>query len=84
MPRFEQGFLHYIMMEIVANSDVDTGWVVKIQPTETPFPTSTTMPLSGSYKAFTGIETHGLAKSAFQQPSKHILADGKEEKLGGN
>jgi len=84
VPQFEQGFLHYIMMEIVANSDVDSGWVVKTQPTETTFPISTTMPVSSSYKAFSGVDTHGFARNAFQQPAKHILTDGKEGKLEGH
>jgi len=84
VPQFERGVLQYIMMEIVANSDVDSGWVVKTQPTETTFPTSTTMPVSGSYKAFSGVDTHGLAKNTFQQPAKHDLSSAKEGKLEGH
>jgi len=84
VPQFEHGFLHYIMMEIVANSDVDSGWVVKLQPAETTFPTSTTMPVSGSYKAFSGVDTHGFARNSFQQPPRHVMTDGKEGKLEGH
>jgi len=40
VPQLENGTLHYIIMEIVAASDADSGWAVKVPQPQT-FPTST-------------------------------------------
>lgn len=40
MPRFEKGSLYYTLMEIVASSDYDCGWVLK-EPESDEFPKST-------------------------------------------
>ncbi|KAG4032910.1 hypothetical protein MFRU_006g03680 [Monilinia fructicola] len=40
VPKFEDGNLYYTLMEIVASSDFDYGWVVK-EPPSADFPTST-------------------------------------------
>jgi len=40
VPQIENGSLHYIIMEIVAASDTDSGWAVKDMPIQ-PFPTAT-------------------------------------------
>ncbi|QSZ35934.1 hypothetical protein DSL72_007056 [Monilinia vaccinii-corymbosi] len=40
VPQFEVGNLYYTLMEIVALSDFDCGWVVK-EPPRAEFPTST-------------------------------------------
>jgi len=68
VPQLENGFLHYIMMEIVAASDVDSGWAIKIPPAPT-FPTSTvpsTAPSAVSFKAMSNPDTPGLAKGGVQ------------------
>ncbi|TVY80667.1 hypothetical protein LSUE1_G004501 [Lachnellula suecica] len=35
VPQLENGALHYIIMEIIANSDADSGWTVKNIPNQT-------------------------------------------------
>lgn len=40
VPQLENGALHYIIMEITATSDVDSGWTVKDLPNRI-FPTAT-------------------------------------------
>jgi hypothetical protein len=40
VPQLENGSLHYIIMEIVAASDADSGWAVKDTPTQA-FPMAT-------------------------------------------
>jgi len=55
-------------MEIVAASDVDSGWGIKMPPAPT-FPTSTvpsTAPAAVSFKALSNLDTPGLAKSGTQ------------------
>lgn len=42
VPQVENGFLQYMIMEIIANSDEDTGWSVKERPLHGP--TVTTEP----------------------------------------
>jgi len=64
VPQFENGSLHYIIMEIVAASDADSGWAVKIPPPQT-FPTSTvpsTVPSMVSFKSTSNLEAPGLTK----------------------
>jgi len=40
VPQFENGFLHYMVMGIIAGSDTDSGWVIKQQPAPQ-FPSAT-------------------------------------------
>lgn len=58
VPQLENGSLHYIMMEIIAASDFDSGWGVKTAPVPE-FPMATvpsTVPSVVSFKATSGIE----------------------------
>jgi len=64
VPQFENGFLHYTIMEIIAASDADSGWVVKNLPSQ-PIPNTTR--LSGmSFTATDGLDTQKNSKSGFQ------------------
>jgi len=67
VPQLENGALHYIMMEIVAASDADSGWAVKAAPTPE-FPTSTvpsSVPSLVSFKP-SNLDVPGMAKGGLQ------------------
>jgi len=64
VPQIENGSLHYIIMEIVAVSDTDSGWAVKEYPIQ-PFPTATRPPAL-SIKAVDGIDTLRLSVGGSQ------------------
>ena len=64
VPQIENGSLHYIIMDIVAASDTDSGWAVKDIPIE-PFPTSTG-PSAVRIKAVDGIGTQRLSVDGLQ------------------
>jgi hypothetical protein len=67
VPQLENGALHYIMMEIVAASDADSGWAVKAAPTSA-FPTSTvpsSVPSVVSFKP-SNVDVPGMTKGGFQ------------------
>lgn len=55
VPQIENGSLHYIVMEIVAASDTDSGWAVKDIPIQ-PYPAATG-PSAVSIKAIDGVDT---------------------------
>ncbi|KAH8601440.1 hypothetical protein B0O99DRAFT_681459 [Bisporella sp. PMI_857] len=63
VPQLEHGFLNYILMEIVANSEMDSGWIVKLPPTEI-----LTVPTTASDSGF-----YGDMKSALRDPTGQIL-----------
>lgn len=67
VPLLENGSLHYIIMEIVAASDADSGWAVKTSPVQ-PFPTSTVpSTVSGvSFKSMSNLEAPGSTKGGLQ------------------
>jgi hypothetical protein len=64
VPQLENGLLHYTIMEIVAASNVDSGWAVKDIPTH-PFPTATGPSAVISTMA-EGINTHMLSEGGLQ------------------
>lgn len=66
VPQFENGFLHYIVMEIIAGSDTDSGWVIK-QPPSQQFP-SATGPTAMTVAATDGPDSHdfGMSKTVLQ------------------
>jgi hypothetical protein len=64
VPQFENGFLHYTIMEIIAASDTDSGWSVKDLPSQ-PLP-SASGPSAVSFTATDGLETQKSSKSGFQ------------------
>lgn len=77
VPQLENGSLHYIMMEIIAASDFDSGWGVKVVPPRPSpaFPNSTapsTVPAIPSLKATAGIEVPNT--QAGLQPSAQSWA----------
>ncbi|TAQ88603.1 hypothetical protein B7494_g3069 [Chlorociboria aeruginascens] len=64
VPIFENGIIHYTIMEIVATSDFDSGWAVKALPIQT-FPT-TTGPSAVNLMAIDGLETQKRPNPGFQ------------------
>jgi len=64
VPQIENGSLHYIIMEIVAASDTDSGWAVKDIPIQ-PFPTATG-PTAVSFTATDEKDTQRLSVGGFQ------------------
>lgn len=54
MPQFENGFLHYTIMEIIAVSEMDSGWDVKRTSLD-PIPIATG-PTAVSYTAMDGFD----------------------------
>lgn len=64
VPHIENGSLHYIIMEIIAASDTDSGWVVKEIPHQ-PYPAATE-PSAISIKAVDGINTQRLSVGGSQ------------------
>ena len=58
VPQIENGALHYILIEIVAASDTDSGWWVRDVPAQT-FPTATG-PSAVSFTAIDGIDRKRL------------------------
>jgi hypothetical protein len=80
VPQLENGFLHYIMMEIVAASDVDSGWAIKAPPAPA-FPTTTvpsTVPSAVSFKAMSDLDTPRLVKGGLQATSQDWSAGAKD------
>jgi len=61
VPRIENGALHYIIMEITATSDADSGWTVRELP-EQSFPAATG-PSAVSYTAVDGLDSQKHTKS---------------------
>lgn len=55
VPQFENGFLHYTIMEIIVGNDSDGGWVIRLPPTQI-FPTATG-PTAVTLVALEGINT---------------------------
>jgi hypothetical protein len=64
VPHIENGFLHYIIMEIVAVSDGDSGWAVKDNAPPQPFPIATGS-ASVSFTAMNGLDHQRLPKTEF-------------------
>lgn len=64
VPQIENGSLQYILMEIVAASDTDSGWAVKDIPVQ-PFPTATG-PSAVSITAAGGIDTQMASVGGLQ------------------
>ncbi|TVY21016.1 hypothetical protein LARI1_G000576, partial [Lachnellula arida] len=71
VPHLENGALHYIIMEIIATSDTDSGWVVKDLPSQH-FPVATgpsavsTAAIDGPdnrKRSKSGLGMHGVATS---------------------
>jgi len=60
VPQIENGALHYITMEIIATSDMDSGWTVKDLPNQD-FPTSTG-PSAVSTAAIDGPDNQKFSK----------------------
>ncbi|CZS96535.1 hypothetical protein WAI453_010013 [Rhynchosporium graminicola] len=60
VPQFEDGMLLYTMMEIIAGSDLDSGWAVK-QPQADAFP-SVTEPTAMTITATDGIDSQKTRK----------------------
>lgn len=75
VPQFENGFLHYTIMEIIAASDTDSGWSVKDLPSQ-PLPIATG-PSAVSFTATDGLDTQKSSKSGFQ-------AQGEESRWAGS
>ncbi|KAF4635839.1 hypothetical protein G7Y89_g2247 [Cudoniella acicularis] len=63
VPQLENGALQYIMMEIIATSDADSGWAVKDQPSQV-FPTATG-PSVVSSAAVDGLDSQKYSKTGF-------------------
>jgi hypothetical protein len=63
VPQIENGSLHYILMDIVAASDTDSGWAVKDTPIQ-PFPTATG-PTAVSFTATDGKNAQRIAVGGF-------------------
>jgi hypothetical protein len=61
VPQVENGALHYIIMEIIATSDADSGWTVKDLPNQH-FPTATG-PSAVSTAAIDGPDNQKNSKS---------------------
>lgn len=61
VPHLENGALHYIIMEIIATSDTDSGWVVKDLPSQH-FPAATG-PSAVSTAAIDGPDNQKRSKS---------------------
>jgi len=64
VPQFENGFLHYTVMEIIAASDADSGWAVKDMPPQ-PFPTAIG-PSAVSSTAMDGLDNQRALKAGAQ------------------
>jgi len=75
VPQFENGFLHYTIMEIIAASDTDSGWSVKDLPSQ-PLPNASG-PSALSFTATDGLDTQKSSKSGFQ-------AQGEESRWAGS
>jgi hypothetical protein len=56
VPQFENGALHYIMFEIISNSETDSGWTIKEQPKQG-FPTATGPSAAQTITAFDGLDS---------------------------
>lgn len=67
VPQLENGFLHYIIMEIIAASDGDSGWSVKDLPSQ-PYPTATG-PTAGSFTAMDSFDPQNGTKMVPQVPA---------------
>jgi len=65
VPQLENGSLQYIIMEIIAASDADSGWAVKELPPQPPFPNATG-PSAVSYPAMDGIQSSMVSQSGLQ------------------
>ncbi len=65
VPQLENGSLQYIIMEIIAASDVDSGWIVKELPPQPAFPNATG-PSAVSYPAMDGVKTSMASQSGLQ------------------
>lgn len=60
VPQIENGSLHYIVMDIVAASDTDSGWAIKESPSlRQTFPTATG-PSAVTIQAIDGIDSHRI------------------------
>lgn len=81
VPQFENGFLHYTVMEIIAGSDSDSGWVIKLPPAQ-PFP-SATGPTAITLTAMEGIDTQktGVSKRGLQATGRGGSWTGNEGHL---
>jgi hypothetical protein len=75
VPQFENGFLHYTIMEIIAASDTDSGWSVKDLPSQ-PLP-SATGPSAVNFTAIDGLDIQKSSKTGFQ-------AQGEESRWAGS
>ena len=71
MPQLENGFLQYTIVEVVAASDGDSGWVVKALPLQQ-IPVATG-PTAVSFGAIDGLENRRSSKMAIQ-PQVETLA----------
>jgi len=70
VPQLENGALQYIIMEIIATSDADSGWAVKAQPAQV-FPTATGPSVVG-LAVTDGLGRQKLNKSGFGLPGDNI------------
>jgi hypothetical protein len=68
VPQFENGFLQYTIMEIIAASDADSGWAVKDLPAQ-PFPNVSGPSAMISITAMDGVDTQRISKNGFQVPA---------------
>jgi len=74
VPQLENGLLHYTLMEIIAASDVDSGWAVKSVPSQV-FPTATG-PSAMSFTAVEGLDSQRKSKSGVQTLGEGSSWDG--------
>ncbi len=65
VPQLENGSLQYIIMEIIAASDADSGWAVKELQPQPSFPNATG-PSAVSYPAMDGVQSSMVSQSGLQ------------------
>jgi len=65
VPQLENGSLQYIIMEIIAASDADSGWAVKELPPQPSFPNATG-PSAVNHTAMDGVQTSMVSQTGLQ------------------
>ncbi|KAH8684619.1 hypothetical protein BGZ60DRAFT_442622 [Tricladium varicosporioides] len=63
VPQLENGAFQYIIMQIIATSDADSGWAVKDQPSQV-YPTATGPSIISTAPAIDGFESQKHTKLA--------------------
>ena len=71
VPQFENGALQYILFEIIANSEFDSGWTIKERPKNN-FPTATEPSSVQTTLAIDGTDSLKKSKANFGIPTSGV------------